>query len=463
MQNSGRERGAGMNSGYIIISLAGTSVSTEEEAIICHPKVGGVILFSENFTDPNQLRQLIEQIRQLRRQAQPIAPELLIMVDQEGGAIQRFISGFSRLPAPVIYGGLCDWFGLEFARFVAYLNGWRMARELRQCDVDISLAPSLDVALPGSEIIAALGRGMHRDRQVIGQLASGFAHGMYAAGMPVTGKHFPTHGFCTADSHIALPVDQRTRSEILADLIPYQQLLAQGLLDLVMPGHIYFPQLVDDDRVPGSFAKQVIQDLLRDELGFPGVIISDCMSMGAIDAPPVTRVNRALSAGQDMIIYSHQSLPVMRDVLTDCQGNSEQARQRINRLTEQCRVKNSNLPHAAMAFAVQEFMRQPGVYNKVIDAVRALPRLSAYVADRLAHDHFITEVADSITGQAMMWPVMLLGEQGEAVFDLTTLLALPVDERGYRHHPFDYRQERYQFTLEQLQPLPAVANVSGSL
>jgi beta-N-acetylhexosaminidase len=445
-----------MNSGYIIISLAGTSVSEEEEAIVCHPRVGGVILFSENFTDPAQLRQLIGQIRQLRRQAQPATPELLILVDQEGGAIQRFIDGFHRLPAPVIYGGLYDWFGLEFARFVAYLNGRRMARELRQCDVDISLAPSLDVALPGSEIIAALGRGMHRDRQVIGQLASGFANGMHAAGMPVTGKHFPNHGFCTADSHITLPVDRRARAEILLDLAPYRELLAQGLLDLVMPGHIYFPQLVDGDRTPGSFARQVIQDLLRDELGFSGVVISDCMSMGAIDAPPVTRVNRALSAGQDMIIYSHQPLSVIQDILADCQDSTEQARQRINRLTEHCRVKSDDLPHTAVAFDVQEFMRQPAVYNKVTDAVRASPRLSAYVADRLADGHFITEETDSVTGQAMMWPVMLAGEQGEAVFDLTTLLALPVDERGYRHHPFDYRQACYQFTLEQLQPLPAV-------
>ncbi len=441
-----------MNSGYLIFSFAGCELTAAEIDILAHPKLGGILLFSENFVSPLQLRQWIEQLRQLRRQYQPQAPQLLMLVDQEGGAIQRFQQGFTRLPAPVLYGGLADWLGIDFAQQVAYRNGYCMAHQLQSCGVDISLAPSLDAAIPGSDIISALGRGMHQDRQMVAKLAVGFARGMQAAGMPATGKHFPNHGFCHADSHLMLPVDTRSCEEILLDLIPYQQLMDEDLLQLVMPAHIYFPQWVGQTPIPGGFTKAIVQDLLRQQLGFSNVVISDCLSMGAVTGTPVDRVCQALTAGQDMVIYSHQSVAVMQQLLNDCPSPTPVSQQRIDALTQWCRMHQPTVAPSLLNFEeVKILWELPSLQQKVMQAVQGFAQIATYVEQRWRQKQWAMDQVDPITGQPTLWPVMITGDPQQTVFDLTTLLALPVDEVGVRHHPLEYQQASYQFTLDQLQ------------
>lgn len=282
--------------GPLFIDIADTELRPDEKEKLAHPLVGGVILFSRNFESIAQLVSLVREIKSIR------SPSLLIAVDQEGGRVQRFKQGFTRLPPARSYGDLYDrdqHEGIEAACSAGYL----MAIELRQTGVDLSFAPVLDLAQSDSEVIGD--RSFHRDPETVSILARAFIGGMNRAGMKATGKHFPGHGNVSTDSHICLPCDDRAWDKIeCSDLLPYRQL--SPILHGVMTAHVQFSSV--DQELP-TYSSFWLRRVLREQIGFKGVVFSDDLSMeGAkVQADPVQRVTRALDAGCDMALLCNDT------------------------------------------------------------------------------------------------------------------------------------------------------------
>lgn len=278
--------------GPVMLDIAGLALSAAEGERLCHPMVGGVILFSRNYGSPQQLCELTAAIRALRK------PELLIAVDHEGGRVQRFQHGFSRLPAMRRLGEAWDRnrdAACTAARDIAYV----LAGELLACGVDFSFTPVLDLDFGASGVIGD--RAFHSDPAATAQLARSLIAGLREAGMASVGKHFPGHGYVRADSHLAVPVDERSFAEIeAADLVPYRELIQQGLA-AVMPAHVIYPRV---DAHPAGFSARWLRQILRAELHFDGMIFSDDLSMegASVAGGVVERADAALAAGCDMVL-----------------------------------------------------------------------------------------------------------------------------------------------------------------
>ena len=270
--------------GPVMIDIEGLTLSQLEQEKIKHPNTGAVILFSRNYSCPEQIVKLCKSIRDTRE------GDILIAVDQEGGKVQRFQTGFTRLPAASSYSQYPE---------LAEPAGWLMATELLAVGIDFSFAPVLDIDCGVSQIIG--NRSFSQNQQIATQLASNFRKGMNTAGMAATGKHFPGHGAVALDSHQTLPVDNRNLQQInKKDLQPFKQLITEGL-EAIMPAHIVYPQI---DSLPASFSSFWIQKILRKELNFDGTVFSDDLNMqGAASMGSFPeRAKLALKAGCDMVL-----------------------------------------------------------------------------------------------------------------------------------------------------------------
>ena len=280
-----------VNIGPLMVDLRGTDLQAGETDMLRHPMVGGVILFARNYEEPRQLRELVRRIRAVRQNAP------LIAVDQEGGRVQRFRAGFTALPPLRWLGRIYDE-DRDRARHLALTCGWLMAAELVDCGIDLSFAPVVDLDWGVSEVIGE--RALHREPEFVADLATSYVQGMRAAGMAATAKHCPGHGAVAADSHSALPVDSRSRSEIDEDLLPYRRLISQALAG-VMVAHVRYPAV---DAEIASLSSHWIGTELRARLGFHGAVFSDDLTMAgaAVGGSVPDRVRRTLAAGADMAL-----------------------------------------------------------------------------------------------------------------------------------------------------------------
>lgn len=266
-----------------MLDIAGTWLTAEDRQLLRQPEVGGLILFARNIESVLQVQALCRAIRAVR-------PDILLAVDQEGGRVQRLRRDFVRLPAMREFAPHID------AQGLAEACGWVMATEVLSVGLDFSFAPVLDLDHQRSAVVGT--RAFEGDPRRATELAGAFIKGMHSAGMAATGKHFPGHGWAEADSHVAIPVDERGMDELRShDLIPFQQLASE--LDAVMPAHVIYPQV--DDK-PAGFSPRWLQDILRKELGFRGVIFSDDLSMAGahVAGNAASRIEAALTAGCDM-------------------------------------------------------------------------------------------------------------------------------------------------------------------
>jgi beta-N-acetylhexosaminidase len=308
--------------GPLVVDLQGTTLAPHEAKRLRHPLVGQVVLFSRNYESPAQLAELTREIHAVRE------PRLNICVDQEGGRVQRFRDGFSRIPSMARLGELWDRDVLAACR-TALSTGYVIAAELRSHGVDLTFAPVLDLAWGRSGVIGD--RALHADPRVVSVLAANLTHGFALAGMASCGKHFPGHGWAEADSHHEVPVDSRPLETILAqDAAPYGWLGVS--LGAVMPAHVVYPSV---DALPAGFSRRWIDEILRRDLGFTGVVFSDDLSMeGAGVAGDLTaRARAALRAGCDCTLICNDPDGVDR-VLSQLEWQPGRAfAQRLARIT----------------------------------------------------------------------------------------------------------------------------------
>lgn len=278
-----------------MLDVAGCELSAEDKEVLCHPQVGGVIFFARNFEEPEQLHELVRSIRAARY-------ELVIAVDQEGGRVQRFQNGFTRLPPAQKIGDVYH-DSPEKAGKLAHEFAWLMASELLAHDIDMSFAPVLDV--DDNRCLAIGNRAFSPDAEIAAELGKHYIAGLHEAGMAATGKHFPGHGSVVADSHKESPIDGRSLAEIEAhDLLPFARLANE--LDAVMPAHVIFPSV---DAEPVGFSAFWLREYLRKNLSFEGTIFSDDLSMeGAATVGDYrNRVQHALEAGCDVaLVCNHR-------------------------------------------------------------------------------------------------------------------------------------------------------------
>ena len=285
----------------VVLDIAGTTLSPVDRRRLKHPLTGGLILFARNW----QSRQ---QLTELTAEAKAIRPDLLVCVDHEGGRVQRFrTDGFTALPSMRVLGEL--WMkDAMTATDAASALGQVLAAELRACGVDLSFTPVLDLDHGRSAVIGD--RAFHRDARVATLLAKSVTHGLLRAGMAHCGKHFPGHGWATADSHVAVPTDTRSLKALRADdLRPYEWL--SSTLTAVMPAHVIYPKV---DGHPAGFSERWLKDILRGQFGFTGAIFSDDLSMeGArhLEGGELSYAEAAalaLNAGCDLVLLCNQTL-----------------------------------------------------------------------------------------------------------------------------------------------------------
>ena len=302
---------------WLIISIQGYGLSKDDKELIRSPQVAGVILFTRNFSSSEQLKELTKEIREIR----PGKADFAIMVDHEGGAVQRFKKdGFIHLPPMACLGKFYE-ANPQRAKDQARIFGYIMASQLKEHRVDISLGPVVDRNL-GNAAISQYGRAFHKDPEVIIALASEFITGMRAAGMPCTLKHFPGHGHDIGDSHKIQPIDSRTKEELAKDILIFKYLLSMA--GAVMPAHIIYAK-VDEHHT--ALNSKIWKKFLRKNIGFEGPIISDCMSMAGAK-------NESIGATQnnaDLVLFCQQAPSTYKKILENTKRpKSEISAKRIN-------------------------------------------------------------------------------------------------------------------------------------
>ncbi|OOZ37388.1 beta-N-acetylhexosaminidase [Solemya velesiana gill symbiont] len=307
-----------MSHGPLMLDLAGHHMTQEEREMLSHPATGGVILFARNYESPDQINELVSEIHALRE------PSLIVAVDQEGGRVQRFKEGFTRLPPAAWFGQLYNSNHLA-ARHYTELTGWLMASELRSVWVDFSFAPVLDLNRGVSEVIGD--RAFHTQPAIVADLASAWMKGVHDAGMAAVAKHFPGHGGVTEDSHLALPVDRRRPEDVMMeDLMPFQRLIDGGV-EAVMPAHVIYEKVSPD---LAGFSSFWLQEVLRKRMNFQGVIFSDDLTMAAAGEAGsyAERADAALTAGCDMVLVCNNPEGAMEvlEALSDYSDPASQMR-----------------------------------------------------------------------------------------------------------------------------------------
>lgn len=336
----------------LIIGIEAKELTANDRVRLAEPTVSGVILFTRNYANRAQLAALVASIRAVRDE------DFVICVDHEGGPVQRFREGFTRLPPLARIGEL---YRRDRAAGVATaeMHAIVMAGELRACDVDFSFAPVADLAR-GNRVIGE--RAFDADPAVVGELVTAYVRGMRLAGMAATLKHYPGHGSIPEDTHLEAAIDPRPLAAIrAADLIPFVDGFAAGA-EAVMLAHVTYPAV---DPLAAGYSSKWIEEILRGELGFRGVVFSDDVGMAAAESVGGVgaRVTAHLDAGCDLVLVCH---PTMVDAaLAAVRGRTPCAAGKVASLcgsvAESWDSLNSDPQHQRYVAAVGELAAPAGV------------------------------------------------------------------------------------------------------
>jgi beta-N-acetylhexosaminidase len=291
----------------LIFGIAGTELTTQERDWLQHPQAAGVILFKRNFASRQQVAELAAAIREAAPRPQ------LLCVDQEGGRVQRFIEGFTKLPALAPFGPLHDRDPGAALR-LAHEHAWLMASEIRAIGLDLSFAPVVDL---GRGNLAIGDRAFHADPQVVAAFTRAYVQGMHAAGMAATLKHFPGHGSVLEDTHFDEAIDPRPLDVLeREDLVPFVAGIEAGA-EAVMLAHVTYPAIAPE---PAGYSPFWLKDVLRDRMGFRGVAFSDDIGMAAAESAGgiKARIDAHLDAGCDVVLVCAPAL--VEDSLKACDG-----------------------------------------------------------------------------------------------------------------------------------------------
>ena len=321
--------------GPLMLNIEGPAITGRERERLRHPLVGGVILFARNYVDRAQLTALCAELHGLRE------PRLLIAIDHEGGRVQRCREGFEAIPPMAELGRWWDDAPLD-ALHGARAIGYLLAAELRDCGVDLSFTPVLDLEWGRSSVIGD--RAFHGDPAVVAALAGALIGGLRDAGMAACGKHFPGHGWVQADSHVDIPVDERTLAAIRTDMQPFADLRLDG----VMPAHVIYPAI---DALPAGFSS-AWHRILREDLRFDGAVFSDDLSMAGagVVGDYRARADAAWQAGCDMLLLCNVN-DAADAVLDDWQPASAGAELRAARVSRLLPGDKKNPADAALRAA----------------------------------------------------------------------------------------------------------------
>lgn len=329
----------------LIVGIEGTRLAEHEHARLLAPEVSGAILFSRNYADREQLQVLVDSIRALRGAA------FVICVDHEGGPVQRFREGFTRLPPLKRIGELYHR-ERDAAVAMAEMHAIVMASELRACDIDLSFAPVVDLAR-GNRVIGE--RAFDSDPQVVAELGAAYVRGMRLAGMAATLKHYPGHGSIPEDTHLEAAIDPRPLAAIRdADLVPFVEGIAVGA-EAVMVAHVTYPEV---DRAAAGYSKIWIDDVLRGELGFHGVVFSDDVGMAAAESAGGIgeRVTAHLDAGCDLVLVCASAM--VDAAIASVRGRAPCADEKVRTLcgsvAENWQALRDNPQHARYVAALRD-------------------------------------------------------------------------------------------------------------
>lgn len=281
----------------LVIGVAGTELTARERDWLQHDGCGGVILFKRNFASKAQIAELCAAIREAAPRPQ------LLCVDQEGGRVQRFREGYSDLPPLERFARA---YAADPARALALAeeHAWLMASEVRASGVDLSFAPVVDL---GRGNLAIGDRAFSESPQIVAEFAKAYVRGMHAAGMAATIKHFPGHGSVREDTHFDDAVDDRSLDAIAAlDLVPFVAGIEAGA-EAVMLAHVVYPQVAPE---PAGYSPFWIRTVLRERMGFRGIVFSDDIGMAAaFSAGGVKqRIDAHFDAGCDAVLVCHPDL-----------------------------------------------------------------------------------------------------------------------------------------------------------
>ena len=291
----------------LIFGIAGTELTAQERDWLQHPQAAGVILFKRNFASRQQVTELAAAIREAAPRPQ------LLCVDQEGGRVQRFIEGFTKLPALAPFGPLHDRDPGAALR-LAHEHAWLMASEIRAIGLDLSFAPVVDL---GRGNLAIGDRAFHADPQVVAAFTRAYVQGMHAAGMAATLKHFPGHGSVLEDTHFDEAIDPRPLDVLeREDLVPFAAGIDAGA-EAVMLAHVTYPAIAPE---PAGYSPFWLKDVLRDRMGFRGVAFSDDIGMAAAESAGgiKARIDAHLDAGCDVVLVCAPAL--VEESLKACDG-----------------------------------------------------------------------------------------------------------------------------------------------
>lgn len=281
----------------LVIGISGHELTATEREWLQHPSIGGVILFKRNFASRAQVTELSQAIRDAAPRPQ------LLCVDQEGGRVQRFREGYYELPSLEGFGRLFEQ-DREAALRLAREHAWLMASEIRATGVDLSFAPVVDLGR-GNRAIGD--RAFHPEPAIVSEFTRAYVAGMHEAGMAATLKHFPGHGSVLEDTHFDDAVDGRPLDVLHAeDLKPFVAGIEAGA-EAVMMAHVKYPAVAPE---PAGYSPRWIREILRQDMGFKGVVFSDDIGMAAAESAGgiKARIDAHLDAGCDVVLVCAPAL-----------------------------------------------------------------------------------------------------------------------------------------------------------